>query len=337
MGARMVAFAGYDMPLQFSGIIAEHLACREGAALFDVSHMGQIEFRDAAAFETLVTGDILGLRPGRQRYTLLLNQAGGIIDDLMMANFGSRYQAVLNAGRKDFDVAHMRAHCLDVTTKFDRALLALQGPQAAQMLPEGTALKFMDAAEISVGGIACVITRSGYTGEDGFEIGCAAADAESLARLLLSRGATPAGLGARDSLRLEAGLCLYGQDIDGQTNPVAANLTWAIAKRRKTDWDFLGAAAVREALDNGPPQKLVGFRLEGRAPARAGAEIRCDNKIIGKVTSGCFSPSLNQPIGLAFIDAAFAEDGTDLDFYVREKAIPGAVAGLPFIPHNYAR
>ncbi len=293
----MVPFAGYEMPVQYTGIIAEHLACREGAALFDVSHMGQAEITDAQAFEQLVPGDITGLKPGRQRYTLLINEAGGIIDDLMVANLGDRLQLVLNAGRKHVDLAHIAAHGIAITPRFDRALLALQGPKAVLLLPEAGHLKFMAAAELSISGIACIISRSGYTGEDGFEIGCDADDAQSLAKTLLDRGATPAGLGARDSLRLEAGLCLYGNDIDETTNPVAANLVWAISKRRKTDWDFLGAAAVRDMLDNGPPQKLAGIRLTGRAPARAGTEIRAPGgETIGHVTSGIFAPSLNAPI-----------------------------------------
>ena len=266
----MVEFAGYEMPLQYTGIIAEHQACRESAALFDVSHMGQAEIADAKAFEALVTGDVIGLKPGRQRYTLLMNETGGITDDLMVANLGGRLQLVLNAGRKQVDVAHMQAHGVRVTPKFDRALLALQGPKAAEMLQEAAHLKFMDATPLEIAGTPCIVTRSGYTGEDGCEIGCAADEAEALTRLLLGRGAVPAGLGARDSLRLEAGLCLYGNDIDETTNPIAANLIWAIAKRRRTDWDFLGAPAVREALDNGPALKLVGIKVLDRVPARAG-------------------------------------------------------------------
>ncbi|MDD2704614.1 MAG: glycine cleavage system protein T, partial [Acidocella sp.] len=193
----MVEFAGYEMPLQYQGIIAEHTACRTGAALFDVSHMGQVDIADARAFEALVPGDITGLKPGRQRYTLLLNEAGGIIDDLMVANLGTRLQAVLNAGRKHVDVAHMRAHGLAVETHFDRALLAVQGPKAADVVPEAATLKFMDAAHLTIAGIPCVVTRSGYTGEDGFEIGSSGEQGEALAEVLLARGAVPAGLGAR--------------------------------------------------------------------------------------------------------------------------------------------
>jgi aminomethyltransferase len=334
----MVAFAGYEMPLQYSGIIAEHTACREGAVLFDVSHMGQADVADAVALEAVVTGDVRGLAPGRQRYTLLMNETGGIVDDLMVANLGDRFQLVLNASRKHDDVAHLRAHGVSVTPQFDRALLALQGPQAASLLPEAAALKFMDAAGVTIEGIPCIVSRSGYTGEDGFEIGCAAAQAEALAELLLRRGAVPAGLGARDSLRLEAGLCLYGNEIGAETNPIEANLAWAIGKRRKTDWDFLGAAQVRAMQEQGAKQKLVGIRLDGRAPARAGAAIHsADGRPIGQVTSGGFAPSLNAPIALGYVQADFAAAGTALTLIVRDKPLAGTVAPLPFIPHRYAR
>ena len=337
LGARMVEFAGYEMPLQYAGIMAEHNACRTGAALFDVSHMGQVEIADAARFEYLVPGDIQGLKPGRQRYTLLLNEAGGIIDDLMVANLGPHLQLVLNAGRKEIDVAHIRGHGLNVVTHFDRALLAVQGPKAVDIVPEAAALKFMDVAELEIAGIHCVITRSGYTGEDGFEIGCAGSAAEDLAALLISRGATPAGLGARDSLRLEAGLCLYGNDIGEQTSPVAAQLNFALSKKRLAAADFIGAAPVNKALSEGPAQKLAGIRLEGRAPARAHAEIRVNGELVGEVTSGCFAPSLNAPIALGYIRADLATPGTALDLIVRDKPLPGIVTALPFIPHNYSR
>jgi aminomethyltransferase len=350
----MVEFAGYEMPVQYSGIIAEHNACREGAALFDVSHMGQAEIADAAALEAVVTGDIRGLAAGRQRYTLLMNEAGGIVDDLMVANLGDRFQLVLNASRKNDDVAHLRAHGVTVTTKFDRALVALQGPKAVALLAEAAALKFMDAAEVTIEGIPCIVSRSGYTGEDGFEIGCAAEQAEALAEALLRRGAVPAGLGARDSLRLEAGLCLYGNDIGTDTNPIEANLAWAISKRRKTDWDFLGAAPVRAMFEQGPARKLVGIKLGGRAPARAGTEIRsaddqpigsaddqpigsADDQPIGHVTSGGFAPSLNAPIALGLVRADCAAPGTALTLIVRGQKLPGAVAPLPFVPHRYVR
>jgi aminomethyltransferase len=333
----MVEFAGYEMPLQYQGIIAEHQACRTAAALFDVSHMGQVEIADAAAFERLVPGDIQGLKPGRQRYTLLLNEAGGIIDDLMVANIGPHLQAVLNAGRKDVDVAHMRAQGLAVVTHFDRALLAVQGPKAVEVVPEGAKLKFMDAAALDVAGIPCIVTRSGYTGEDGFEIGCAGAAGEALAEALLARGAVPAGLGARDSLRLEAGLCLYGNDIGENTSPVAAQLGFALSKKRLAADDFVGAAAVNAVLAAGPARMLVGIRLDGRAPARAHAEIRLRDGLVGEVTSGCFAPSLNAPIALGYVRADLAKPGTALDLIVRDKPLPGEVAALPFVPHHYVR
>ena len=325
----MVEFAGYEMPLQYAGIIAEHTACRMGAALFDVSHMGQAEIKDVAGFERLVPGDIAGLKPGRQRYTLLLNAAGGIIDDLMVANLGAHLQAVLNAGRKIADVAHMRAHGLEVVTRFDRALLAVQGPKAAEIVPEGAGQKFMDAAALVVAGIPCIVTRSGYTGEDGFEIGCAGEAGEALAEALFARGAVPAGLGARDSLRLEAGLCLYGNDIGEATNPVAAQLNFALSKKRLAAGDFIGAVAVNAALANGTPQKLVGIRLDGRAPARTHAPIHVAGELAGEVTSGCFAPSLNAPIALGYVRADLAKPGTALDLIVRDKPLPGIVTALP--------
>jgi aminomethyltransferase len=337
LGARMVEFSGYEMPLHYAGIMAEHKACRTGAALFDVSHMGQVAIADAAAFARVVPGNVTALRAGRQIYTLLLNESGGIIDDLMVANFGDRLVAVLNGGRKHVDVAHLRAHGVEVTPMFERALLALQGPHTARIFPEGNALKFMDAAELEVQGIAVTMTRSGYTGEDGFEIGCAAADAERLAQLLLTRGAVPAGLGARDSLRLEAGLCLYGNDIGEETGPVEAGITFSLSKKRLAAGDFIGAAAVNAALANGTARKLVGIRLDGRAPARAYAAIHADGEHVGEVTSGVFSPTLSAPIALGYVRADLAAHGSALDVIVRGNPLPATVSSLPFVPHNYAR
>ncbi len=335
----MVPFAGYEMPVQYQGIIAEHLACREAAALFDVSHMGQAAVADAASLEAVVPGDIAGLPPGRQRYTLLLNEAGGVVDDLMVANIGGAYQLVLNASRKQEDLAHLAAHGVAVTPRFERALLALQGPAAAALLPEAAALSFMGIGAVAIACIACIVSRSGYTGEDGFEIGCEAADGVALAQTLLARGAVPAGLGARDSLRLEAGLCLYGHELSETTDPIAANLAWTIGKRRRRDWDFLGAAALREALESGPAERLVGLSVAGRAPVRAGAEIcwRGGTEVIGRVTSGTFGASLQAPVAMGYVLAAHAAVGTPLDFMLRGKPVPGAVAALPFIPHRYAR
>ncbi len=334
----MVPFAGYEMPLQYAGIIAEHLACRAGAALFDVSHMGQAEVTDAAALEAVVPGAMKTLKRGRQRYTLLLNEAGGILDDLMVANLGAHLQVVLNAGRKDTDIAHLAAHSVAVTPRFERALLALQGPRAPDVLAEAASLAFMAVAEVEIAGIPCIVTRSGYTGEDGFEIGCAPNHAEALAETLLARGAVPAGLGARDSLRLEAGLCLYGQDIDETSNPIAAGLGFTIGKQRREAGDFLGADAVRAALEHGPAEQLVGIRMEGRAPARAGAVIQTqDGTPVGRVTSGLFAPSLNAPIALGYVRADCAAPGTELNLIVRDKPLAGTVSPLPFIPHRYVR
>jgi aminomethyltransferase len=339
----MVPFAGFEMPLQYTGIIAEHLACRSSAALFDVSHMGQAVITDAPAFEKLVPGEILGLRPGRQRYTLLLNAAGGIIDDLMIANLGTRFQLVLNGSRFQTDILHLHDHGLYCRPLPGRTLLALQGPQAASMLNEAASLNFMQCCETGIGGIDCIVTRSGYTGEDGFEIGCAGDAGENLAEILLARGATPAGLGARDSLRLEAGLCLYGNDIDETTNPVAASLAWAIGKRRKIAWDFLGGDVVRAALETGTAQTRVGIRIEGRAPARAGTVIHSvsghsvSGEAVGRVTSGTFGPSVNAPIALGYLRSDLAVTGTELDLIVRDKPIRGVVAQLPFVPHHYLR
>ena len=362
LGARMVPFAGYAMPVQYDltgpladrcrgGVMAEHLHCRAGAALFDVSHMGQAMLTGASAaqaLERLVPGDILGLKPNRQRYTLLMNDAGGIIDDLMVANLGDdRLFLVLNAGRKDVDIAHLRAHLPDgITLAVDdeRALLALQGPAAvavlARLAPDVAALPFMGVGAVTLAGAGCIVSRSGYTGEDGFEISIPADRAEALADLLLQQPeVAPAGLGARDSLRLEAGLCLYGNDIDETTSPVEAGLTWVIGKRRKMEWDFPGGAIVRDQLDNGPTRRRVGIRPDGRAPARGHTQIVMPDggDEAGIVTSGGFGPTLNAPIAMGYVRRDLSEDGTRLDLMVRGKPLPATVVALPFVPHRYAR
>ncbi len=362
LGARMVPFAGYAMPVQYDltgalaercrgGVMAEHLHCRSGAALFDVSHMGQAMLTGASAaeaLERLVPGDILGLKPNRQRYTLLMNDAGGIIDDLMVANLGDdRLFLVVNAGRKDVDIAHLRAHVPDGITLAvddDRALLALQGPAAvavlARLAPDVAALPFMGVGAVTLAGAGCIVSRSGYTGEDGFEISIPADRAEALADLLLQQPeVAPAGLGARDSLRLEAGLCLYGNDIDETTSPVEAGLTWVIGKRRKMAWDFPGGAIVRDQLDNGPTRRRVGIRPDGRAPARGHTQIVMPDggDEAGIVTSGGFGPTLNAPIAMGYVRRDLSEDGTRLDLMVRGKPLPATVVALPFVPHRYAR
>ncbi len=361
-GARMVEFAGYAMPVQYDlagtlaarcrgGVMAEHLHCRSQAALFDVSHMGQAMLTGATAaamLERLVPGDIVGLQPGRQRYSLFTNEAGGILDDLMVANLGgARFFLVVNASRKDADFSYLSAN-LSAGVHFamleDRALLALQGPAAASVLgrlaPDAAKLPFMGVGAIEIGGIPCLVSRSGYTGEDGFEVSLPADRAEAFADLMLAaQEVAPAGLGARDSLRLEAGLCLYGNDIDELTTPVEAGLAWVIGKRRREAWDFPGAAVIRDQLESNTVTRLrVGIRPEGRAPARALADIvACDGTEAGVVTSGGFSPTLNAPIAMGYVRRDLAADGTRLSVVVRSKNLPAVVAPLPFVPHRYVR
>jgi aminomethyltransferase len=357
-GGRMVAFAGYSMPVQYDfsgelatrckgGVMAEHLYCRAHAALFDVSHMGQAMLHGtatAAALERLVCGDISGLKPGRQRYTLLTTQAGGIIDDLMVANLAPDCLfLVVNASRKAIDFAHI-ATVTPVEQLTDRALLALQGPEAATVMariaPGATALPFMGVARLMVAGVNCLVSRSGYTGEDGFELSVPQGMAVTLAdRLLEHQEVVPAGLGARDSLRLEAGLCLYGNDIDETTSPIEAGLTWAISKRRKLAWDFPGGAAMRAQLDDGPSRRRVGIRPEGRALAREHTAIMNPDgqDLLGEITSGGFGPSLNGPIAMGYVRRDLAEDSAKLSLMVRGKPLPAVVAPLPFVQHRYVR
>lgn len=349
LGAKMVGFAGYAMPLQYSGIIDEHLHCRHHAAFFDVSHMGQAALTGpggAAALERVVTGDINGLKPGRQRYTLLMNDQGGIVDDLMVANINTSLLLIFNASRKQDDLPHIRAHLpsnISLLPLLDRALLALQGPESEAVLssiaPGSESLRFLDASVMPLCGTEAVISRSGYTGEDGFEISIPAEYAEVVASALLADPRVkPAGLGARDSLRLEAGLPLYGNDLDESTNPIEAGLAFTIGKRRKGTWDFLGGTAVRHAYDTGPRQRLVGLRVDGRAPVRSGAELRdSEGALAGRVTSGTFAPSLNAPIALGYIRHDRAEDGTLLEATLRGRGVALHVVPLPFVPHRYAR
>jgi aminomethyltransferase len=357
LGARMVAFAGYEMPVQYPpGILKEHLHTRAHAGLFDVSHMGQAfligpaHTVTAAALESLVPADILGLRPGQQRYTQLLNDDGGIIDDLMVTRSAAPEDAgslmlVVNAARKAVDFAHIAERLpedIRLQPAPERALLALQGPQAAQVLAKladlAAGLRFMTAAAARVGGIDCHVSRSGYTGEDGFEISLAADKAEPLARLLLAQdGVQPIGLGARDSLRLEAGLCLYGHDIDESTSPVEAGLAWSIQKRRRTEGSFPGSARILGELAEGPVRRRVGLRPDGRAPAREGTEILASSgERIGTVTSGGFGPSVNAPIAMGYVEGRCAEPGTPVNLVVRGKTLAASVVPLPFVPHRYA-
>ena len=342
-GARMAPFAGYEMPLRYgAGDIAEHQQARSRAALFDVSHMGQVHLvgpRADAALEALVPGDIQGLRPGQVRYTVFTNESGGILDDLMVARAKDGLRLVVNAARKEHDIAHLSRHLegtLDVVPEPDRALLALQGPAAVDVLAGCADLAFMSWREVEVCGLPVRVSRSGYTGEDGFELSVAADDAEALAARLLAHDATAwAGLGARDSLRLEAGLCLYGHDIDETTTPVEAGLGWTMAKRRRQERNFPGAARI---LDHPPARRRVGLRPEGRVVARADtAVVDADGAEVGRVTSGGFSPTLGGPVAMAYLPAALAKPATPVAFDIRSRVRPGRVAGLPFVPHNYFR
>ena len=350
LGARMVPFAGYEMPVQYpSGILAEHLHTRSQAGLFDVSHMGQIRLAGAgcvAALESLVPGDLEALRPMRMRYTLLLSEAGGILDDLMVTRLGDGFFLVVNAATKETDLAHLRGRVgtrASIEPLADLALLALQGPAAASVLSrfvEGIARRrFMLAFEITVGSRQCLVTRSGYTGEDGFEISIPASEAEGFARRLIAEPEVlPVGLGARDSLRLEAGLCLYGHDIDETTTPIEADLAWTIGKRRRAEGGFPGAATILRQLAEGTSRKRVGIRPDGRAPAREDTEIVDDagNKL-GKVTSGGFGPSVGGPVAMGYVDAANAMEGQGLQLLVRGAARPARVVRLPFVPTRYYR
>ncbi len=348
LGAKMVPFAGYEMPVQYpAGVLAEHLHTRAAASLFDVSHMGQFSLSGANAaqvLEALTPGDFQGLVEGRQRYTLLLNEAGGIIDDLMVAHHPGRLVIVANASRKAIDAHHIAQHLQGATLDQhpDRALLALQGPAAAAIMaalcPAAAALPFMGVAIAPIGGIECWISRSGYTGEDGYEISVDGADAEALARTLLAQpGVMPAGLGARDSLRLEAGLCLYGADIDAVTTPVEANLSWAVGKRRRTEGGFPGAAVIQDQLAHGAPRRRVGLMPTGRAPARAETLIVSAGTEGGAVTSGGFSPTLGAPIAMGYVRRDLAAPGGIVDLMIRGTAQPANVVTLPFVPHRYVR
>jgi aminomethyltransferase len=349
LGARMVPFAGYAMPVQYpSGILAEHLHTRAKAGLFDVSHMGQLRLHGAgaaAALEALCPGDIAGLGAMRQRYTMLTNDTGGIIDDLMVTSAGDHLVLVVNAGAKATDIAHLRRHLaagVALETLDDRALLALQGPAAAAVMarlaPELTRLVFMSAAAASIAGMACFVTRSGYTGEDGFEISVAAGDAEALAsRFLAEPEVAPVGLGARDSLRLEAGLCLCGHDIDETTSVVEADLAWAIGKRRRREGGFPGAAVLQRQLAEGAPRKRVGIRPEGRAPARQHTEITDGSVPIGAVTSGGFGPTVDGPIAMGMVAAASAAPGTIVSLMLRGTPRPARIVTLPFVASRYYR
>ena len=355
-GARMVPFAGYAMPVQFEGIIAEHNWTRTEAGLFDVSHMGQRALVGAdqeavtRALERMTPGAFGGLAPGRMRYTLLLSDAGGIVDDLMVtrpeASKDGRLLLVVNAARKEIDDAFIRERLpgeVQLVALEDRALLALQGPKAGAVMeklcPPLEGLVFMQAMEADVAGIPAHVSRSGYTGEDGFEISVAAEHAERLAEALLAEPEVkPVGLGARDSLRLEAGLPLYGHDLDETTSPVEAVLQFAIAKARREARDFPGAARIVQELTDGPVRRRVGIRPAGRAPVREGAEVLDSaGARVGTVTSGGYGPTVGGPVAMGYVAAAYAAPGTALQLAGRRGPEPAAVAALPFVPQRYVR
>jgi len=361
LGARTTPYAGYDMPLHYPpGIVKEHLHTRAAASLFDVSHMGQIALRprtghieDASrALETLVPAGILGLPVGRQRYTMLTNVAGGVLDDVMVSNHGDHLVLIVNAIRKAADEAHLRdrlADCCIVETMTARALIAVQGPEAENLLtrlaPDIRAMSFMDVRALTLAGAACSISRSGYTGEDGFEISVDAAAAEPLCEVLLDNPAlAPAGLGARDSLRLEAGLCLYGLDLDETTTPIEAALEWTVAKERRTGaargGGFPGAEIILRQLADGVARRRVGLLPEGRALVRGNALLfraENDSTPAGRVTSGGFGVSLNHPIAMGYVSSDAAARGTRLFAEVRDKRLPITVADLPFVQPHYKR
>ncbi len=361
LGAKMVPFAGYEMPVQYPmGVLKEHLHTREKAGLFDVSHMGQVivkprsgAYEDAAAaLERLVPASVLGLKEGRQRYGLFTNEEGGILDDLMFANRGDHLFLVVNAANKEADLAHMQAHIgadCEIGMIGDRTLLALQGPKAeaalAAIAPRAAEMKFMDVAVIPSDFGDLWISRSGYTGEDGFEISVESARATDLARALLAHPAVaPIGLGARDSLRLEAGLCLHGHDIDATTTPVEAALEWAIQKVRRRggarEGGFPGAARILEELENGAARRRVGILPEGRAPMREGVPLFAaeeGGEPIGAITSGGFGPSVGRPVSMGYVPTAMSGEGTRIWGELRGKRLPATVTGLPFRPANYKR
>jgi aminomethyltransferase len=360
-GGKMVPFAGYDMPVQYpTGVLREHLHTRCNAGLFDVSHMGQIALRpksgkveDAAlALERLVPQDILGVPAGRQRYAQFTNDGGGILDDLMVANFGDRLLLVVNAACKAEDEAHLCSHLSDVCViepLSDRALIALQGPKAESVLaalcPDAPAMRFMDAGPRRIDGVDCFVSRSGYTGEDGFEISVPSDKAEALANALLANSEVlPIGLGARDSLRLEAGLCLYGHDIDTSTTPIEGALEWSIQKSRRHGGaragGFAGADKILGQLEKGAVRRRVGLRPEGRAPVREGAPLFPDassREQIGAVTSGGFGSSLNAPVAMGYLPVQQAARGGTVFAELRGQRLPLRVAAMPFVANTYKR
>ncbi len=356
LGARMVPFAGYDMPVQYpAGVLKEHLHTRAAAGLFDVSHMGQVILRPkksladlALGFEELVPVDALDLAVGRQRYGMFTDAEGGILDDLMFANRGDHLFVVVNASCKAADIAHMKANLAavaEVIPVTDRALLALQGPQAeavlARLVPQAARMRFMDMEFLDWNGVQLWVSRSGYTGEDGFEISIPNTRAQAFAEsLLLEPEVQPVGLGARDSLRLEAGLCLYGHDIDRTTSPIEGNLAWSIPKARRTgerSGGFPGASRILHELASGPDRLRVGLFPQGRAPMREGTELYAGTDRVGHITSGGYGPSVAGPVAMGYVTAQHANVGTRLEAELRGKRLPVTVCPLPFHPTSYKR
>lgn len=359
LGAKLTEFAGYEMPVQYSlGILGEHQHTRTKAGLFDVSHMGQITLRGssypetALALEKVIPMDVLGLKVGRQRYGFLTTDGGGILDDLMFSNREDHIFVVLNAACKDSDIIHLRTLLepeISIEVIENRALIALQGPASETVLSEFnsqiSAMKFMDVETLSIDGAECWISRSGYTGEDGFEISIPSSAAEAITRSILSKQEVEfVGLGARDSLRLEAGLCLYGHDIDEETTPVEASLTWAIQKARRTNGErangFLGDKIITQQLDMGTYRKRVGFLPQTRAPMREGVEIyetESSKEVIGKITSGGYGPTVGHPVAMGYINSEYVDSNDNLFGELRGKRVPVKIAKLPFVPLNFKR
>jgi len=346
MGGKMVDFAGWMMPVNYGdGVAAEHKQCREKAALFDVSHMGQVSLHGeniAQKLETLCPSSFTTLPAGKARYTFFTNPEGGIMDDLIVSAAEDHFFLVVNASMRLQDVAHLRSLELEVR-EIDRSLIAIQGPSAEAVVaahaPMVTSLKFMETASFDLMGHECRISRLGYTGEDGFEISLPNAQAIEITRAFLAHPElAPAGLGARDSLRLEAGLCLYGNDIDNSTSPVEANLTWAMQKKRREQGGFPGAGRILRELANGPGRRLVGIKPEGRAPARRGVEVAdMAGNIIGSITSGGFGPSFEGPVSMGYVATACAAPGTGVNLLIRGKNHPATIIKLPFVAQNYKR
>ncbi|MFS4583621.1 glycine cleavage system aminomethyltransferase GcvT [Phaeobacter sp. C3_T13_0] len=349
LGGKMVDFAGWEMPVQYPmGIMGEHKQCREKAALFDVSHMGQVILRGenvGEKLEAICPQAYATLKEGKARYGFFTNEDGGIMDDLIVSNAGDHYFVVVNAALRHQDIPHMKAHLdgVEVIEIFDRALVAVQGPAAENVVgnlcPAAREMTFMETIVADIDGVECRLSRLGYTGEDGYEISIPDAEAERITKLFLAHDdCEPAGLGARDSLRLEAGLCLYGNDIDQSTSPIEASLAWAIQKRRKEEGGFPGAARIQKELTEGAAKKLVGIKPTGRAPARQHVEIQsADGNTIGEITSGCFGPTVSGPVAMGYVAAPHGKPGEQINLIIRGKAHPAEIVTLPFVTQNYKR